>query len=185
MAHFQLESEINLALRLDTSLNVAPRKHGPTIPKSGKSGSNSSLSSSQLLVTAGQLLGGGGSNNQSLPGRSRSASRLLSPSRLLVAPCSRGGSVGNSGVRSASLNTSRSPSRSRPTLKDGESGGDSRSRTPSRGRTGTVGDRFIPNRSTCDMDAAHHSIVNSNNGLNIVSQSNSENNLNGTNVNQR
>ena len=172
MAHFQLETEMNLALRLDTSLNVAPRKHGKALPKRRGSGSNSSLSSSQLLSAAGQLLAGGG--NQSLSGRSRSASRLLSPSRLLVAPGSQPGSIGSSGVRSASLNTSRSPSRSRPALKAGGSGSDSRSRTPSRGRTGTVGDRFIPNRSTCDMDAAHHSIVNSN-------MTNMENNQNGNN----
>lgn len=163
MAQFQLETEINLALRLDTSLNVAPRKHGRPLSKSRAT--NSSLSSSQLLSAAGQLLGGG--SNQSSSGRSRSTSRLLSPSRLLVAP------------GSASLNTSRSPSRSRPTLKAGGSGSDSRSRTPSRGRTGTVGDRFIPNRSTCDMDAAHHSIVNSNN-MNTLS--NGENNQNGNNV---
>ena len=183
MAQFQLETEINLALRLDTSLNVAPRKHGRTLPKTGGSGSSSSLSNSQLLVAAGQLLGGGNSN-QGLSGRSRSASRLLSPSRLLVAPGSRAGSVGNSGGLSASLNTSRSPSRSRPSMKAAGSGGDSRSRTPSRGRTGTVGDRFIPNRSTCDMDAAHHSIVNSNNCTTTLTQTNMENNQNGSNINQ-
>ena len=167
MAHFQLETEINLALRLDTSLNVAPRKHGRPLSKS-RGASNNSLSTSQLLSAAGQHLGGG--SNQSSSGRSRSTSRLLSPSRLLVAP------------GSASLNTSRSPSRSRPSLKAGGSGSDSRSRTPSRGRTGTVGDRFIPNRSTCDMDAAHHSIVNSNN-MNTLS--NGENNQNGNNIDPR
>jgi len=169
MSRFQLENDINLALRLDTSLTIASRKHGRTLPKSRGSGSNSSLSSSQLLSATGQLLG---SNNPNISGRSRSTSRLLSPSRLLIAP-------GSQGTHSASLNTSRSPSRSRPN-KAGGSGNDSRSRTPSRGRTGTVGDRFIPNRSTCDMDAAHHSIVNSNNNT----FSNTENNSNGANVDQ-
>ena len=166
MAQFQLETEINLALRLDTSLNVAPRKHGRPLSQS-RGASNNSLSSSQLLSAAAKSLGGG--SNQSSSGRSRSTSRL-SPSRLLVAP------------GSASLNTSRSPSRSRPNLKAGGSGSDSRSRTPSRGRTGTVGDRFIPNRSTCDMDAAHHSIVNSNN---MNTFSNGENNQNGNNIDPR
>ena len=73
----------------------------------------------------------------------------------------------------------QSSRRSRPTLKAGGSGSDSRSRTPSRGRTGTVGDRFIPNRSTCDIEAAQYSIVNSNNTAATL-----ENNQNGNNIDQ-
>ena len=183
MAHFQMEQELNLALRLDTTLNIAPRKHGRALGPSGASGSGSSLSTSQLLAAAANVAGG--NTNLSLSGgRSRSASRLLSPSRFLAAPNSATGPGGNSAKDSVSLNTSRSPSRSRLTLRTGTVGseGKSRSRSSSRGRSGTVGDRFIPNRSTCDMDAAHHSIVNSNtyNG-----KPNLENNQNGSNVNQR
>ena len=36
-----------------------------------------------------------------------------------------------------------------------------RNRTPSAGRNGIGGDRFIPNRSTTDMDMAHHSMISS------------------------
>ena len=181
MAHFQMEQELNLALRLDTSLSIAPQKHGRSIAgsKSGSSGSGSSLSTSQLLAAASSAAGGACGNSSS--GRSRSASRLLSPSRLLAAP---GSLVGSGGRGSASLNTSVSPSRSRLTIRaaPGGSSGESRSRTPSRGRTGTVGDRFIPNRSTCDMEAAHHSIINNTAPGN--GQIDSENNKNG-NTNQR
>jgi len=76
----------------------------------------------------------------------------LSPSRLMLA-------------KGAPIQRSLSSSRcgGSPSKSGNSSNGNSRSRTPTRGGGGARGggDRFIPNRSTMDMEAASHYLLNS------------------------
>ena len=65
----------------------------------------------------------------------------------------------------------RSTSTSRLGVSPGRNG--NRNRSSSAGRGSIGGDRFIPNRSTTDLEQAHHSLANTND--NILSSDSSEN----------
>ena len=67
----------------------------------------------------------------------------------------------------------RSTSTSRLGVSPGRNG--NRNRSSSAGRGSIGGDRFIPNRSTTDLEQAHHSLAAGNTNDNILTSDSSEN----------
>ena len=136
MSQFSLEAEIQSALRLDSSINVQKSSmHRP----GGRAGGGS------VLNVSGKQFNASGLN------RSRSESRLHTAL------------FGGGGGIAANANNSlrqqrRSGSRGRTgSLLDlSSTGGNSAGSSKSPGRM--CSDRFIPNRSTTDMEFAQHSL---------------------------
>jgi len=137
MSQFQLENELQAALRLDTTINF-----------------NSSHSALNRSSAARRTNENGGDKNLTPSRRARSTGR--SNTSLL------NGSLNRSRVLcvqpSAQPGLKRSTSSGR-LVSPGRNG--ARNRSSSAGRDGIGGDRFIPNRNTTDMDMAHHSLISS------------------------
>ncbi len=144
MSHFSLEAEIQSAVRMDSSINVCRSAAAKKKPSTGPGpGPGPGLNTSSKLSTSG------------LMNRSRSESRLhtaLFSSRSGVSPAR-----GQQQSLLLQQQRRRSGSRGRPgggsgSLLDLSSAGLSKS--PGR----IAADRFIPNRSTTDMEFAQHSL---------------------------
>ena len=130
MAHFQLEQELQAALKLDSTINF---------------NTSSALNRSSRQNTK--------ENNGSAKKRAASAGR--SNSSLLNGSLNRSRILGIQ--QPQALGTKRSTSTGRLAASPGRNG--AKNRTTSPGRIG--GDRFIPNRSTTDMENARYSLANS------------------------
>jgi len=133
MAHFQLEQELQAALRLDTTINF---------------NTSTNLNRSSRQMTNGE--------NGSAKKRAQSAGR--SNSSLLNGSLNRSRVLGLHQPQAAGIKRSTSTGRAISPSRNGPGGG-AKKRTPSAGRDG--GDRFIPNRSTTDMENARYSLANS------------------------
>lgn len=129
MSQFQLEQELQNALRLDTTISF----NTSALNRSSRLRTNENGSAKKRNLSAGRT-------NSSLLSSSMNRSRILA----LQQPQS------NLGVkRSTSTGRLVSPGRNGV-----------RNRSSSTGRNGG-GDRFIPNRSTTDLEMAHHTLANS------------------------
>lgn len=141
MSQFALEQALQSATRLDSSISMGrPRAGRPRPLVSIKRSVGSEAAVSTTTSSSNRFLSasmGSGMN------RSRSESRLQSHSGLEIRV---GGGTG------ASRNRSETPTRSCSSLMD-------LNKTPTRG------DRFIPNRSTTDIEYAQHSISRSRDDL--------------------
>jgi len=134
MAHFQLEQELQAALRLDTTINF---NTSTNLNRSSRQMTNGENGSAKKRAQST------GRSNSSLLNGSLNRSRVLGLHQPQAAGIKRSTSTGRLAI---------SPSRNGP-------GGGAKKRTPSAGRDG--GDRFIPNRSTTDMENARYSLANS------------------------
>lgn len=141
MSQFALEQALQSATRLDSSISMGrPRAGRPRPLVSIKRSVGSEAAVSTTTSSSNRFLSasmGSGMN------RSRSESRLQSHSGLEIRV---GGGTG------ASRNRSETPTRSCSSLMD-------------LNKTPTHGDRFIPNRSTTDIEYAQHSISRSRDDL--------------------
>ena len=135
MSQFSLEAEIQSALRLDSSINV--QKSSMSRPV-GRNGGGS------VLNVSGKQFNASGLN------RSRSESRLH------TALFGGGGVAANNSLRQQSQRRSGSRGRTGSLLDLSSTGGGSAGSSKSPGRM--CSDRFIPNRSTTDMEFAQHSL---------------------------
>ena len=131
MAHFQLEQELQAALKLDSTINF---NTSSALNRSSRQNTkeNPNGSAKKRAASAGR-------SNSSLLNGSLNRSRIL-------------------GIQQPqALGTKRSTSTGRLVASPGRNG--AKNRTTSPGRIG--GDRFIPNRSTTDMENARYSLANS------------------------
>ena len=128
MAHFQLEQELQAALRLDTTINF----NTSALNRSSRQRTSENGSAKKRTQSAGR--------NSSLLNGSLNRSRILGIQQPQNVTVKRSTSTGRLAATSPGRNGAKN-------------------RTPSAGRNG--GDRFIPNRSTTDMEMAHFSLANS------------------------
>ena len=133
MSHFNLEQQLQQALRLDSNITF-----------------NSSMNRSRATAKTPGASGkrpqsAGRVANSSLLSNSLNRSRVLGVQQPQI--------VAANGIN-------RSTSTSRLGVSPGRKG--QRNRSSSAGRGSIGGDRFIPNRSTTDLEQAHHSLANSN-----------------------
>jgi len=129
MAHFQLEQELQAALKLDSTINF---NTSSALNRSSRQNTKENGSAKKRAASAGR-------SNSSLLNGSLNRSRIL-------------------GIQQPqALGTKRSTSTGRLAASPGRNG--AKNRTTSPGRIG--GDRFIPNRSTTDMENARYSLANS------------------------
>lgn len=135
MSQFSLEAEIQSALRLDSSINV--QKSSMSRPV-GRGGGGS------VLNVSGKQFNASGLN------RSRSESRL----HTALFGGGGGGVAANNSLRQQRRSGSRG--RTGSLLDLSSTGGNSAGSSKSPGRM--CSDRFIPNRSTTDMEFAQHSL---------------------------
>ena len=144
MSQFHLEQQLQQALRLDSNITF-----------------NSSMNRSRATVKTPA----GSSKRQA-----QSTGRSIANSSLLNNSLNRSRVLGvQQPAQTSGIN--RSISSSRLGLSPGRNG--NRNRSSSAGRGSIGGDRFIPNRSTTDLEQAHHSLVNAND--NLLSSDSSEN----------
>ena len=142
MSHFNLEQQMQQALRLDSNITF-------------NSSMNRSRATAKTPANQKRPQSAGRAANSSLLSNSLNRSRVLG-----VQP-----SVVPAGIN-------RSTSTSRLGVSPGRNG--NRNRSSSAGRGSIGGDRFIPNRSTTDLEQAHHSLAGNTND-NILSSDSSEN----------
>ena len=143
MSQFQLEQELQSALRLDTTVSF----NTSTLSRASRNRPHEHGSPKKRAQSAGR------SNSSLLSNSSLNRSRMLG----IQPPQSSIGGI----KRSTSTGRLVSPGRN-----------GARNRTPSAGRNG--GDRFIPNRSTTDLEMAHHSLANSGDSLPSNTDSNDD-----------
>lgn len=133
MSQFQLEQELQNALRLDTTISF----NTSALNRSSRLRTTENGSSKNRNLSAGRT-------NSSLLSSSMNRSRILA----LQQP-------------QASVGVKRATSTGR-LVSPGRNGVRNRSSSTGRNGAGTSGgDRFIPNRSTTDLENAHHSLANS------------------------
>ena len=155
MSQFQLEQELQNALRLDTTINF----NTSALNRSSRGGRGSNENALSPKKRAQSTTGR--SSNTSLMNSSLNRSRVLGIQQPSASQ--------NNGAVKRSSSTGR-------LVSPGRNG--ARNRTPSAGRNGTVGgDRFIPNRSTTDLESAHHSLLNSNGVQNGTTEHTDDSNL--------
>ena len=147
MSQFNLEQQLQQALRLDSNITF-----------------NSSMNRSR--ATAKTPAGGNSKRQAQSTGRTGANSSLLNNSlnRSRVLGVQQPAQAQTNGIN-------RSISTGRLGVSPGRNG--NRNRSSSAGRGSIGGDRFIPNRSTTDLEQAHHSLVNTND--NLLSSDSSEN----------
>ena len=133
MSQFTLEAEIQSALRLDSSINVQKPSMSRPLGRAAGGGNTLNVSGKQF--------------NTSGLNRSRSDPRLHT---ALF-----GAGAANNSLRQQK-NRSGSRGRTRSLLDLSSTGGSSAGSSKSPGRM--CSDRFIPNRSTTDMEFAQHSL---------------------------